>query len=315
MGTSAPELAVSLSAAVRDQADIAFGNVVGSNVFNVLFILGASAVVAPLVVSRRMVRIEVPIMLGVSLLAWGLSADGRVARWEGVVLLALLLGYVLLQVRVARSGNGSSPEAAAALPPGAPRRFAAQLAWIGVGLALLVVGSHLLVEGAVTIARTLGLSELVVGLTIVAAGTSMPEVATSLIATYRGERDIAVGNVVGSNVFNLLGVLGMSAAVAPGGVHVAPSALAFDVPVMCATAFACLPIFFTEHRIARWEGWLFLGYYAAYVTFLILAATRHDALPRFSAILLEFVIPLTVVTLALLVVRAARRGARNNPAA
>jgi cation:H+ antiporter len=178
---------------------------------------------------------------------------------------------------------------------------------------LLVVGSHFLVEGAVSIARALGLSELIVGLTIVAAGTSMPEVATSIIATIRGEREMAVGNVVGSNVFNLLGVLGLTAAIAPHGVVVAPAALAFDVPVLCATAFACLPIFFTGHRIARWEGWLFLAYYAAYVTFLVLAATRHDALPRYSAILLEFVIPLTAVTLAVLVARAVRRGTGNHP--
>jgi cation:H+ antiporter len=134
----------------------------------------------------------------------------------------------------------------------------------------------------------------------------MPEVAASIAAAIKGERDIAVGNVVGSNVFNILSVLGFAAALSPAGIAVAPSALAFDIPVMIAVALACLPIFFTGHLVARWEGALFLAYYAAYTAYLVLAAVEHDHLETFSAVMAWFVLPLTVVTLTVLAARAAR---------
>jgi cation:H+ antiporter len=169
-----------------------------------------------------------------------------------------------------------------------------------MGLSLLVLGANWLVQASVTLARALGMSELIVGLTIVAAGTSFPEVATSILAAIRGERDIAVGNIVGSNIFNILAVLGVSASVAPGDLAVAPSLLAFDLPVMVAVAVACLPIFFTGHLIARWEGALFLAYYAAYTIYLILDASGHDAQVGFSMVMGGFVLPLTVITLIVL---------------
>ncbi|MCK6461423.1 MAG: calcium/sodium antiporter [Planctomycetes bacterium] len=306
-GTSAPEMAVSVQAARAGQADLAFGNVAGSNIFNVLLILGLSAAVAPLVVARQVIRQEVPVMIGVSLLAAYLALDGTVGRTEGLLLVALLAAYTAFQVvQGRRAGNGAGSPAAASAEAGArPGRL---LAGAGViaGLALLVLGSRLFVGAATDLARLLGLSELVIGLTIVAAGTSLPEVATSVLATIKGERDIAVGNVVGSNIFNLLGVLGLSSAVSRAGVPVAPGALAFDVPVMVAAAVACLPIFFTGHRIARWEGLLFLAYYGAYVGYLVLAATRHDALHDFTWIMVAYVLPLTVVTIGVTVLRALR---------
>jgi cation:H+ antiporter len=153
---------------------------------------------------------------------------------------------------------------------------------------------------------------LIIGLTVVSIGTAAPEVVTSITASVRGENDIAVGNVVGSNIYNILAVLGLTAIVAPGGVAVPSAALAFDLPVMIAVAAACLPIFFLDGRIARWEGALFLGYYAAYTLYLILDATEHDALSDFSAIMLVFVFPLTVITLAVLVVRALQTGRRGS---
>ena len=152
-------------------------------------------------------------------------------------------------------------------------------------------------------ARTFGVSELVIGLTIVAAGTSLPEVATSVMASLKGERDIAVGNVVGSNIFNILSVLGLAALVAPDGVNVAPSALRFDIPIMIAVAFACLPIFFTGFTIARWEGLLFLGYYLLYTLFLVGASAGYPSLQSFTAGVLGFVVPLTVITLGVTVWR------------
>jgi cation:H+ antiporter len=177
------------------------------------------------------------------------------------------------------------------------------------GLALLVLGARWLVQGAVAIAQRLGVSELVIGLTVVAGGTSLPELATSVLAGLRGERDIAVGNVVGSNLFNLLAVLGLSALVAPQGVPVSSAILWFDLPVMIAVAGACLPMFFTGYAISRWEGSVFLGFYGAYTAYLILAATQHDALSTFSVAMGAFVLPLTALTLLVLGLRAFRGAA------
>ncbi len=302
-GTSAPEFAVSAQSAFAGQADIALGNVVGSNLFNVLFILGASALITPLVVQRQLVRMDVPLMIGAAMLLGLLALDGQVSRIDGIILFVLLIGYIAFQIiqGLRESAGDVNPDAEKS--KGATQMIM-NIGLIIVGLVMLVVGSGWLVDGAVAIARALGLSELIIGLTIIAAGTSLPEVAASFIAALRGERDIAVGNVVGSNLFNILGILGLTAIIAPTGVAVAPAALAFDIPVMIAVMVACLPIFFTEHRIARWEGGLFLAYYVAYTTYLILAATKHDALPLFSSIMMTFVLPLTAITLVVLGVRA-----------
>ncbi|MBW3552952.1 MAG: calcium/sodium antiporter [Gemmatimonadetes bacterium] len=305
-GTSAPELAVSLSATFGGEPDIALGNVVGSNIFNVLFILGISALVAPLVVARQVVRSEVPIMIVASALLWILAVDGLIGRAEGGLLFAGIIAYTAVLIR-----NGRRATAAVgrddALGPPTPARPVLDVATVVVGLVLLVQGSRWLVAGAVEIAGALGLSELVIGLTIVAAGTSLPELATSVIASVRGERDIAVGNVVGSNLFNILCILGLSALATPAGVPVSAAALAFDIPVMTAVAVACLPVFFTGHLIARWEGAVFLAYYVAYTAFLVLSATGHEAVPQLRAAMLWFALPLTAITLLILVVRHARK--------
>lgn len=316
-GTSSPELAVSVQSALAGQADIAMGNVVGSNIFNVLFILGISALIIPLVVAQQLVRLDVPIMIGVSVLVYLLGLNGQISRLEGAILFAGIIAYTTFLIRQSRKENKEVQEEYAQEFGGGKPRSAGQyllnLVLVVAGLALLVLGARWLVDSAVTIARALGVSELIIGLTIVAAGTSMPEVATSIIAAIRGERDIAVGNVVGSNIFNILAVLGLSSLLAPNGIAVSPPALAFDIPVMIAVAIACLPIFFTGFKIARWEGAVFLGYYAAYVLYLILDATQHDALPLFSTVMLLFVVPLTVLTLVVLVVR--ERRARRSAAA
>jgi cation:H+ antiporter len=296
-GTSAPEMAISVSSALKGESDIAVGNVVGSNIFNVLFILGVSALIAPLLVSKQLVRLDVPIMVAVSVLAFALSIDGRISFIEGVALFGGILTYVAILIRIGRR----SGEAGEAIEQS--KHWAVDVGLIVVGLALLILGSRWLVSSAITIAEAMGVSELVIGLTIVAAGTSLPEVATSIIATIRGQRDIAVGNVVGSNIFNILAVLGLTAMVAPDGLPVSAAAVNFDFPVMLAVAVACLPIFFVGYSIDRWEGGLFLGYYVAYTTYLILAATEHDALPEFSNAMLYFVLPLTIITLAIVLFR------------
>jgi cation:H+ antiporter len=307
MGTSAPELAVSLRAVFIGQADLTLGNVLGSNIANVLLILGLAALAAPLLVAPQVLQREVPTMVGVSLLLWLLVADGSLGRLDGVVLVVLLGAFLAATVVVGRRAEaGAAPEPAAQ----SDRSGWGVLRNVGLvlgGLILLVAGAQWLVDGAVTFARALGVSELIIGLTVVAVGTSLPEIATSVLASLRGEREIAVGNVVGSNILNILGVLGLTATLAPQSIAVPVSALAFDVPVLVATAVACLPIFFNGRMIAHWEGALFLGYYLAYTTYLVLAATQAANLRIFSAAMLFFVIPLTLVTIVVITVRNVRQ--------
>lgn len=300
-GTSAPEMAISVSSAWKGEADIAVGNVVGSNIFNVLLILGLSALITPLLVSKQLVKLDVPIMIGVSILAFLFAMDGGIAFWEGAVLFAGVVGYCILAIRMGKA-SGDAGEAIEG-----SERTGVNIGLIVGGLVLLVLGSQWLVSAAVAIATAMGVSELVIGLTIVAAGTSMPEVATSVTAAIRGQRDIAVGNVVGSNIFNILAVLGLTAMVAPSGLPVSDAAIRFDFPIMLAVAVACLPIFFVGYTIQRWEGALFLGYYVAYTAYLILDSTGHDALPAYSHVMMNFVVPLTVITLLVVLVREIRR--------
>jgi cation:H+ antiporter len=310
-GTSAPEMAVSVGAVLDGRVDIAIGNVVGSNIFNVLFILGASALIAPLVVNIQLIRQEVPIMIGASLLLLLLGLDGRISWRDGALLLGLLLGYTaFLVVQSRRETQAAQDEYTesfgAASAATWDRSPLVQLGLVVAGLAALVLGSQWLVEAAVSFAKALGVSDLVIGLTIVAAGTSLPEVATSITAAIKGERDIAVGNVVGSNTFNLLGCLGLAGLAAGGtGLTMAPSLLAFDIWVMLAVALACVPVFLTGRQIARWEGGVFVLYYVAYVAYLILAAQQHDALRTYTLAMTGFVLPLTVITLVAVLLRRA----------
>lgn len=308
-GTSAPELAVSVGAVLDGRVDIAIGNVVGSNVFNVLFILGASALIVPLVVNIQLIRQEVPIMIGASILLLLLTLDGRVSRLDAALLFGLMLAYTsFLVVQSRGETQAANDEYTEALAPAAAstwdRSPLVQAGLIIAGLGALVLGSQWLVEAAVTFAKALGVSDVVIGLTIVAAGTSLPEVATSITAAVKGERDIAVGNVVGSNTFNILGCVGLSGLAASGaGLTVPPSLLSFDIWVMLAVALACMPVFLSGREIARWEGAVFLLYYVAYVAYLILAAQQHDALRTYTLAMTGFVLPLTVITLVAVLLR------------
>lgn len=314
-GTSAPELAVSIKSSWADQAGIAVGNVVGSNIFNVLFILGITALIVPLTVSQRLVRLDVPLMIGLSVLVLLFALDGRLSRLEGGMLVAALVlyvGFAIVQSR--RESAEVAQEYAGEFSAAGSNRMPVNLALVVGGLILLVLGAGWLVDGAIGFARHLGISELVIGLTVVAAGTSLPEVVTSIMAALRGERDIAVGNVVGSNLFNIMGVLGISGVIAPQGIEISAAALNFDLPVMIAVAFACLPILFTGGVVSRGEGVLLLAYYVAYTLYLVLAASQHDALAPFSATMLYFVVPLTAITLIVVAAWELRRGSGSRPA-
>jgi cation:H+ antiporter len=308
-GTSAPEMAVSVQSSLAGQSDVAVGNVIGSNIANILLILGCSALAAPLIVSRQLARLDVPLMVAASFLVYGLAWNGRLSQLESGLLFLSVVSYTGYSIYKSRREGQAQADPQTAIPP----TGASQLVWNAVltlaGLGLLVFGADLLVDAAVTFAEFLGVSKLVIGLTIVAVGTSLPELATSLVASLRGEREIAVGNVVGSNLFNLLAVLGLAGAVTPGGLLVSAQALQFDMVVMTAVALLCLPIFLTGDHISRGEGALFLGYYAAYIAYLVLTAVQHPALPLFQTIMIWVVIPLTIGWLAVVTWRQFRRRA------
>ena len=309
-GTSAPELAVSLKAGLSGQADIAVGNVVGSNIFNVLFILGISAIVSPLVVNSQLVRRELPLMVLVSVVTWGLTLTGNLGRIEGFVLFLGLIVYVAWSVVESRRESQAVVQAFAEefdKPPRSKWGLVLQLVWIVLGLIALALGSRWLVDGAVMIARQMGMSEMLIGLTIVAVGTSLPEVVASITASIKGERDIAVGNVVGSNLFNLMCVLGMTAVIVPDGVPVAPSAIWQEMPVMIGVSMLCLPICYTGMRIDRWEGGLFLAWYILYTVYLVLVAMDSPLATTVGRIALFGGIPLTVLIVLASFVLARRR--------
>jgi cation:H+ antiporter len=309
-GTSSPELAINVQSSLAGQADIAVGNVVGSNIFNILVIIGLSAVITPLVVHQQLIRLDVPLMIGLAFITYLFALDGLISTVEGFILFGGLVAYIVFLIWQSRKENEEIKHEYAQKyerkPNGGWKPWTINIGLLVLGLALLVVGAGWLVDSAVEIARWAGLSELVIGLTIVAAGTSLPEVATSIAAALKGERDIAVGNAVGSNIFNLLSVLGLSAIIVPVGIPVSQAALGFDIPVMLAVLLATLPIFFTGNRIDRWEGWLFLFYYAAYTAYLMLESVQHDALQLFNTTMLGFILPLTLLTLGIALWREPR---------
>jgi cation:H+ antiporter len=307
-GTSAPEMAVSVQASLNGAAAVSVGNAVGSNIFNVLFILGVSALIVPLAVDRALLRRDVWVMIGASFLVPLLAWNGVIGRAEGAGLLlgAMLHAYWLIREARREPDAGSEPR-------GKPFRVGAAVMFIIGGLAALVLGAGWLVDSAMTMARAWGVSELIIGLTVVAAGTSLPEFATSVVAAMRGERDMAVGNVVGSNIFNILAVLGAAAVCGPNGVAVDAAALQFDIPVMIAASAACLPIFFTRGCIDRWEGAFFLGGYGLYTAWVYLHASQSDARHAFGDAMLWFVLPLAAVTLVASLLRSGRRPFHGSP--
>lgn len=276
-GTSAPELAVSLDAAFKGNADISVSNVVGSNIFNVLFILGVSSLIAPLAVKSQMIRREVPLLIGVSLLLLLFSLNGPINQMEGLLLVLIAVvytGWLVFEVKKHRIQNKeiakeSAQEYAQGTRPGS---LGIAVAFFIAGLALIMFGANWLVEGATKTAQAFGVSDSVIGLTIVAAGTSLPEVVASVMATLKGERDIAVANVMGSNIYNILGIVGLSASIVPGGLNVASPMLSFDIPVMLAAALICLPFFWSGKKLSRIEGAALLVFYVVYTTIVIFKA-------------------------------------------
>lgn len=265
-GTSAPELVVSVQAALEGTPDLALGNVVGSNIGNVGLILGVTALLCPVRGNAQAIRLDIPIMIGVSALLLGLLGDGVIGRLNGIVLVLGAIGYTVIRVW------GSWEESQGAVRTSFDEAVPDQHGWGwsvllgGGGLAFLVVGARLLVRGAVTIAEGAGLPTAVIGLTVVAVGTSLPELATSVVAALRGHADLALGNVVGSNIVNVLGILGLTACVQPLD---ATGLTWVDGGVMLGMAMLTLPFLWTERSFSRWEGGALLVAYGAYVAYLV----------------------------------------------
>ncbi len=309
-GTSAPELAVSVQSSFLGQADIALGNVLGSNIANILLILGLSAIITPLVISLQLIRFDVPLMIAASIMLFVMSLDSVIGRLDGGILFTCGITYTAWLIYQSRKETHQDTESMLTIDTEqvSPHKLAwvKHIAFVIVGLGLLVIGARWLVDGATAFARMFGMSELIIGITIVAIGTSLPEIATSVIASMHGQRDMAVGNVVGSNIFNILSVIGITSMVAPLGIHVPSVALHIDIPIMIAVAIACLPIFFTGKVITRWEGALFMGYYVAYTCYLVLRDTGHTALPLFSQAMLFVALPVTCVLLVATTIRDIR---------
>lgn len=265
-GTSSPEMAVSVKAGLDGLGDVALGNVVGSNIFNILGILGLAALIQPMTVQAQIVKIDMPICIGVSLLLCGMLYDGSLSRLEGVILFIGIVVYTLFSIWLSRREKKEVQDEFAEGIQGDHKPLWVNILFILGGLVALVFGGRFFVEGSVDIARYLGVTEAVIGLTIVAIGTSMPELATSLIASAKKEGDIAIGNVVGSNIFNILSILGITAMLQPLAMG---NITWVDMGVMVVTAVILVPFMYTGFRIERWEGGVMLAGYVAFVVWLI----------------------------------------------
>lgn len=281
IGTSMPELAVGVVAAVEGSGALAVGNIAGTNVVNVLLILGLSALLVPLALQMRTIRFELPIMALAAILLWALAADGVLSRTDGVI---LVVGAVAYTAGVVWSAKRESRQVAAEFSdevateffdeqdPAADRtarRTAVLIAMTVAGIAVVVIGAEWLVDGAVGIARHFGVTDALIGLTVVAIGTSAPELVTTVVSTIRGDRDIAIGNLAGSSIYNVLLILGVTCLVPSNGLPLPDSLVRIDIPIMVAVALVCIPIFLSGRRVTRGEGAVMVAAYLAYLTFVL----------------------------------------------
>ncbi|KUI26066.1 sodium:calcium antiporter [Mycobacterium sp. IS-1496] len=281
IGTSMPELAVGVIAVGEGSGALAVGNIAGTNVVNVLLILGLSALLVPLALQMRTIRSELPVMAGVALLFWLLAADGHLSRLDGIILVVCAVGYTVAVVWSARRESRQvALEFADEFGPGAvgtvttgTRGAVMDVVMTVGGIALLVVGADWLVDGAVGVSRQLGVSDALIGLTVVAIGTSAPELMTTVVSTLRGDRDVAIGNLIGSSVYNILLILGLTCLVAADGIALPASLVRIDIPIMVTVALACVPIFLSGRRVSRGEGGAMVVAYVVYLGFLLSTQT------------------------------------------
>ncbi|WP_371192981.1 calcium/sodium antiporter [Glaciecola sp. SC05] len=306
-GTSAPELAVSVQAALTEQTDVALGNVIGSNLFNVLFIMGLCALILPLKVSAQLVKQDIPILLALTLLVYLFALDQLISRFNALILIILLIAYLMLLLKQSKNTEPNDSGVSATLDhistdkkPKASfaQSFVINMVLVIGGIAGLAFGSNLLVSSSVAFAKMLGISELLIGLTVLAIGTSLPEIVTSLIAVFNKQRDIAVGNIIGSNIFNLVAVLGVTGLVSSAGIPVSLGLLEFEFPFLIVFALFCLPIAFSGYLIDRKEGFFFLAMYMLYSLYLWMNANAHPSVSMLYALLFYVLIPIAALLIA-----------------
>ena len=287
VGTSTPELAVGIAAAAEGRGAMAVGNIAGTNIFNILFILGLSALVRPLPLHLLSIKLDVPVMVATAVVLLLMAWDGVLSRTEGLLLMAAAVAYTVALVRLSRresaatrrefaeeygaSGHMQSPGSALSRSVVGPGTWNTLL--LVAGIALTVLGAELLVSSAAGIARTYGVSDAFIGLTILAIGTSAPELATTLVATIKNERDVAIGNLIGSSIYNVLVILGLTCAIMPGGVDVSRDVLWIDLPLAALVAIACMPVFKSQQLVSRREGALFVSAYLVYLGSLLILRT------------------------------------------
>ncbi len=298
--TGAPELAISIQAAASGNADLVLGNIIGSNIANILLILGISAIIRPLVVKLRVVQIDVPIVIAASILLYIVAFDGQLTKIDGVWLLIGLVLYSIFTFFQIKKERKSQPEETDF--EAEERKLASgwffyvkNIGYLIIGLGLIVQGSDWMVQSAVELATILGLSQLVIGLTIVSIGTSLPEVATSIATIRKGNTDMAVANVLGSNLYNILLTLGLTIVIAPNVLDVSAAAIALDLPFMVAVSIVCIPVFVAGFDITKTDGSIFLFYYGSYLTYLVLEAVGSPLLPPIETVMIYAIVPATVI--------------------
>ena len=264
MGTSMPEFFVSLLSAINGTPDLAVGNIVGSNIFNALLIVGCAAMVAPIAIQRTTVKKDIPVAVFASLLLMGMTLDGQISRIDAAILFVIFLAYLWITLRGAKTEEGAGQE-----EEKKPMPVLKAVILVFVGLACLIFGSDVFVDNATAIAHAMGISDAVIGLTIVAGGTSLPELATSVVAAKKGNSGIAIGNVLGSNVFNILMILGVTGIITPmtiSGITIV------DLSMMVISMILLWLFSFTKYRIERWEGVLLAAIFIGYVSWLVVNA-------------------------------------------
>lgn len=274
LGTSLPELAVGLDAVYRDSPELAVGNIVGTNLVNLMLVLGLSALLVPVVLGRAALRRDLPAMTVSALLLGALSLDGGLSLVDGIVLCLCGVAYTAMLLRDSLRGRGGAEAASAAAPEATSRRsLVLEVVMLLGGLVVVILGAELLVDGATGTARQLGMSDAVIGLTVVAIGTSAPELVTTLVSTVRGNRDVALGNLLGSSTYNIALVLGVTVLAAPGGIPVDPAVVGSDLLLLVLVALMCLPVLVSGRRISRLEGGIAVALYLVYVGWLVGTAT------------------------------------------
>jgi len=300
LGTSAPEIAFSTISALQGQSDLVMGNILGSNIVNILLILGIAATISSIRISKKLIIVDVPILIGLTLLYWFFGWLGTIGRVLGILLCALLVLYIVFAYWLEKNGQQKKET------PASKKRWQIQLLLFIVGAFFLAMGSEWLIKSSLNIASLFGVSPLFISLTLVSISTSLPELVTSIMAIIKKQKELAVGNIIGSNIFNLLAVGGFAALVAPEPIVISKNAMQFDIPVMIATSVACLPIFLSGHIISRFEGILFLCYYLFYLAYLIVTSINILTLPLFQSALWLFIIPLTLFALIVILYRRIR---------